>query len=70
MWKEIIEGNECGLTVDPRNPKEIAQAIEYLLERPELRQKMGENKRRAVRKKYNWEGKAKKLLALYKELAQ
>lgn len=68
LWKEIVEGNECGLTVDPLNPKEIAQAIEYLLDHPELRQKMGENGRRAVLEKYNWENEAKKLLALYQQL--
>jgi glycosyltransferase involved in cell wall biosynthesis len=68
LWKEIVEGNECGLTVDPLNPTEIAQAIEYLLEHPELRQKMGENGRRAVLGKYNWEKEVKKLLALYEGL--
>ena len=47
---------------------EIAQAIKYLLEHPELRHKMGENGRRAVREKYNWENEAQKLLAVYKEL--
>jgi len=68
LWKEIVEGNECGLTVDPLNPKEIAQAIEYLLGHPELRQKMGENGRRAVVEKYNWEKESNELLALYERL--
>ena len=54
LWEEIIEGNECGLTVDPLNPKEIAEAIEYLLEHPEERHRMGENGREAVSEKYNW----------------
>ncbi len=65
LWKEIVEANECGLTVDPLNPKEIAQAIEYLLNHSEERQKMGQNGRRAVREKYNWEQESKKLLKLY-----
>lgn len=68
LWKEIVEGNECGLTVDPLNRKEIAQAIEYLLDHPEVRQKMGENGRRAVLEKYNWGKEGQKLLALYTEL--
>jgi glycosyltransferase involved in cell wall biosynthesis len=70
LWKEIVEGNKCGLTVDPLNPKEIAQAIEYLIEHPELRQEMGENGRRAVIEKYNWEQEAEKLLALYQRLLE
>jgi len=69
-WKEIVEGNECGLTIDPLNPQEIAQAIDYLLERPDLCQKMGENGRRAVREKYNWEKESEKLLKLYEELSR
>jgi glycosyltransferase involved in cell wall biosynthesis len=70
LWKEIVEGNKCGLTVDPLNPREIAQAVEYLLEHPELRQEMGENGRRAVIEKYNWEQEAEKLLALYQRLLE
>lgn len=68
LWKEIVEGNKCGLTVDPLNPQEIAKAIEYLLEQPELRRKMGENGRRAVMERYNWEREAEKLLAVYGRL--
>jgi len=48
--------------------EEIAQAVEYLSDHPELRQKMGENGRRAVVEKYNWENEEKKLLTLYEKL--
>lgn len=68
LWKEIVEGNRCGLCVDPLDPKAIAQAIQYLLEHPDEARRMGENGRRAVEEKYNWEHEAKKLLKLYEEL--
>lgn len=68
LWKEIVEGNRCGLTVDPLNPKEIAEAIEYLFMHPEEARIMGENGRRAVVEKYNWEREGEKLIKLYEEL--
>ena len=68
LWKEIVEGNRCGITVDPLDPKAIAQAIEYLLTHPEEARQMGENGRRAVVEKYNWEQEKEKLLNLYEEL--
>ena len=68
LWKEIVEGNKCGLTVDPLNPEEIARAIEYLVAHPELRKEMGENGRRAVIEKYNWEKESERLLELYGNL--
>jgi len=68
LWKEIVEGNRCGITVDPLDPKAIAQGIEYLLTHPEEARQMGENGRRAVEEKYNWEREKEKLLKLYKEL--
>ncbi len=68
LWREIVEGNNCGICVDPLNPKEIAEAIKYILEHPEEAKKMGENGRKAVLEKYNWENESKKLLNLYKEL--
>ena len=68
LWREIIEGDQCGITVDPLDPSAIADAIEHLLNRPELRRRMGKNGQRAVREKYNWENEGKKLLALYEGL--
>lgn len=67
-WQEFIEGNQCGILVNPLNPKKIAQAIEYLLDHPEERRRMGENGYRAAIEKYNWDREAKKLLILYEEL--
>ena len=68
LWKEIIEGNNCGLTVNPLNPREIAKAVEYLLEHSDEARKMGENGRKAVVEKYNWETESKKLIAVYEDL--
>jgi glycosyltransferase involved in cell wall biosynthesis len=65
LWKEIVEGNNCGLTVNPLDPKEIARAIEFLMEHPDKARKMGENGRKAVLEKYNWENESEKLISLY-----
>jgi len=70
LWKEIVEGNNCGICVDPLKPKEIADAIRYLLEHSEEAKEMGENGRKAVEEKYNWETESKKLLQIYRELLQ
>jgi len=68
LWENFFKDHGCGLTVNPLNAKEIAQAIEYLLDHPEVRQKMSENGCRAVVEKYNWESEGEKVLELYEEL--
>lgn len=70
LWKEIVEGNNCGICVDPLKPKEIANAIRYLLEHSEEAKEMGENGRKAVEEKYNWETESEKLLQVYRRLLQ
>jgi glycosyltransferase involved in cell wall biosynthesis len=68
LWREIIEGNNCGLCVDPLDPAAIAQAIDYLVTHPDEARRMGENGRRAVLEKYNWSIEEAKLLRFYKEI--
>ena len=70
LWREIIEGNECGFCVDPINPKAIGDAIQYLIDNPQKAEQMGKNGRKAVEQKYNWPAEEKKLLTLYKDLLQ
>jgi glycosyltransferase involved in cell wall biosynthesis len=68
FWKDIIEKYECGICVDPMNPVEIAKAIKTILGDKDLAVKMGENGKKVVLEKYNWEVEEKKLLELYASL--
>ncbi|HDL9483909.1 TPA: glycosyltransferase family 4 protein [Vibrio cholerae] len=68
LWKEIIEGNQCGLCVDPLDPKAIAEAIDYMVAHPEEAAQMGRYGQKAVQEKYNWFIEEQKLLQFYKNL--
>lgn len=68
LWKEIIEGNECGICVDPEKPEELAQAMKHLIDQPDIAKKMGENGRKAILEKYNWEEESKELISFYQDL--
>jgi glycosyltransferase involved in cell wall biosynthesis len=66
--RRFIAESECGILVNATNAHEHAEAILYLLGHPDEAQRMGENGRRAVEEKYNWESEGRKLLMLYEEL--
>lgn len=68
--RPFIEDSRAGILVSPSDPEKIAEAVIFLLQHPQEAQKMGENGRRAVLEKYNWDQEARKLLALYEELLE
>ncbi|WP_204355747.1 glycosyltransferase family 4 protein [Marinobacter bohaiensis] len=68
LWKQIVEGNQCGLCVDPLDPEAIANAIDYLVCHPEEAEQMGRNGQQAVQEQYNWGIEEYKLIDLYKSL--
>ncbi|MCG3672269.1 glycosyltransferase family 4 protein [Aliarcobacter butzleri] len=68
LWKEIVERNNCGICVNPLEPKEIAQAIEYIITQSNEAREMGQNGKKAVLEKYNWGVEEKKLFEVYKGL--
>jgi glycosyltransferase involved in cell wall biosynthesis len=68
LWKEIVEKNKCGICVDPLNPEDIASAMKWLIDNPEEAKLMGENGRKAVIEKYNWEHESKELVSLYSRM--
>jgi len=70
LWVSIIESSQCGLCVNPLDPKAIGKAIQYIIDHPHESEKMGMNGRRAVEEKYNWSIEEKKLLSLYENLLQ
>ena len=65
LWRDIIEGNDCGLCVNPLDPAAIAKAIDYLVTHPQEAERMGRNGQRAVAERYNWKIEEAKLLQLY-----
>jgi glycosyltransferase involved in cell wall biosynthesis len=68
LWREILEDNECGICVNPLDPQDIANAINYLISHPEEAKRMGENGHRAVLEKFNWSIEEKKLIQFYEEV--
>jgi glycosyltransferase involved in cell wall biosynthesis len=69
-WNDLIQGNNCGLTVNALEPHEIARTVKYLIEHPDEAKIMGENGRRAVLEKYNWEKERDKFIAVYAKLVK
>jgi glycosyltransferase involved in cell wall biosynthesis len=68
LWREIIEGNDCGLCVDPLDPAAIAAAIDMLMSNPVRAEQMGRNGRAAVEQHFNWANEERKLLQLYEDI--
>ena len=68
FWRKTLEGIDCAIFVNPRNPKEIANAIEFLLANPSTAETMGLNGQSAVLARFNWDSEARKLVDLYSNL--
>ncbi len=68
LWKSIIVDNNCGLCVNPEKPEEIAEAMKYLKDNPDIASEMGENGKRTVVGIYNWANEEKKLFEVYKKV--
>jgi len=79
---EVVEHGETGLLVvpeaisatevEPRNPeqfsRDLAAAVNVLLDDPELRQSMAEKARLRVERQFSWTSIARQTLGFYEEL--
>ncbi len=68
LWRQILDAEDCGILVDPTDPKDIAEAMLWILGNPEEAEGMGQRGRAAVLEKYNWEREGQKLVRLYDEI--
>lgn len=68
LWREIVEGAECGIMVRPEDPQAIADAMRWIAQHRTEAQAMGARGREAVLKRYNWEAASAKLVGLYQAL--
>tara|TARA_R110002049_G_scaffold137129_4_gene297019 strand:+ start:467 stop:1666 length:1200 start_codon:yes stop_codon:yes gene_type:complete len=66
--RDIIEDGENGLLIDQKAPDQIARAIIYFLQNPDMRQKMGAAGRKTVQRDYDWRIISARFLALFQSL--
>lgn len=64
----IVEEADAGILVDVTRPDDIAAAILRLLQNPAEAQRLGENGRRIVETKYNWQQDERRLLEVFDSL--
>lgn len=61
---------ETGLTVEPGNVTELAEALQYMAEHPEERCQMGERARVRMEEQYRMDKMLKRVLRLYEEFEE
>lgn len=64
--QDIISDHINGLLFDPKNPTELAEKINYLLQNPEQRLNLGNNLQSTVKSSYAFETSLNQVLDLYK----
>jgi glycosyltransferase involved in cell wall biosynthesis len=65
----IITEEKCGMLVNPAQPEEIANALEYVYRHGDDKLEKGRNALKAAQQKYNFAKQADKLLKIYKEIS-
>ena len=60
--------NETGLVITPSSPRELREAMQYLLDNPALAAQMGENAKKRSRELFTAEQQAKSYYELYQRL--
>jgi glycosyltransferase involved in cell wall biosynthesis len=68
LWRSIIQEADCGLLVDPFDPRALASAIEHLMTNPDEAEAMGRRGRKAVEERFNWANEERTLLSFYSTL--
>jgi len=64
----IINEERCGMLVNPTQPEEIADALEYIYRHKDDKLEKGRNALKAAQQKYNFAMQAEKLLKVYEAI--
>jgi len=67
LYKDVVNRFECGISVNPENSSQIADAMEYFMTNPEKAKRFSENARIGV-KNFDWKTEEQKLLKFYKDV--
>lgn len=70
IMKKIIDGANCGYTIDPENVNKIAQVIDEIAKNRQGSRIMGKNGHRMIVNEYNWSVAEKVLFNVYDRLTK
>lgn len=70
LYQQTIEGNGCGLCVDPFDTEKLKTAILEIHNDVKKSELMVENGKKAVREKYDWKSQIPLLMGVYKRLLE
>jgi glycosyltransferase involved in cell wall biosynthesis len=63
---EVVgEHMKTAYVVEQRDPYGLAEAIDFLIENPEVREKMGKAARQRILEVFTWENAAKEMVQVY-----
>jgi len=65
---ELIEHNQSGLLVPPKNSKQLAETIAFLIDNPERRKKFSQNARERILKDFNLQKNVSKLKSIFESV--
>ena len=65
--KHVIENDKNGLLVNPKDPKEFADAMIKILKNNSLKEKLGEEANSLIVNEYSWKAMAQKHIDFYKK---
>ena len=66
----LLNGEKCGITAEPGSVQSLSNAICTILEDSKEAEKMGENGRLAVMRRYCWENESKILIGAYDRITK
>jgi len=65
---EVVENGKTGFIVESMNPQAAADAISKLIDDPDLKESMGVNARKFVKRKYDWNYNVKDQIQIYERI--
>jgi glycosyltransferase involved in cell wall biosynthesis len=66
---DLVRQHDCGVVVNQGDVDDIAKAISFLVDNPEIAHAMGERGRALITERYQWSTEAAKLTTLYAQIA-
>lgn len=70
VYRNIVEGYNCGICVDPLDIDAICSAINEIRNNKEYSDELRKNGRKAITEKFNWDTQAIKLIECYQSVSK